>query len=414
MFELLSDITVCCSTMRNKIRTLLCAAMTVAAFTSSPYLVPAQADSMKPFIVKSVAPDVALTNAFHSNPRWCGADGACSVPLDENTTVWFFGDTFVKKNGVRKSKAVFKLMGQEGADSFAFVNNTVAVQNLSTGDLKFYWKDFTGMPSAVLVPKTVTKTPYYWPGDGFVLDEKLFVVNKVIVPKLLKKEGDLGFDWKSDDISQITNPGSVPTKWQWKTVELPEHGKTALMGTACLLTDDFAYFYMSLQKSAMGMNVHPTGVARISNRALLSMDMSKFEFWNGKKWVADIAESSVLIEDGASEMTVTKLDGEPYLVATYMAPMSADICMRFAKTPEGPWSDPIKVFQCPEHQEKVLGRRTSVYSAKAHPELSHKQGEIVVSYCSNPGEMKHYLKRPDLYHPRIIRVVLQKASSSIQ
>lgn len=395
--------------MKNKIRTLLCAVMTIMALDDSPYLVPAHAGGDKPFTVKSATPDVTLTKSFHTDPRWCGADGACSVPLDENTTVWFFGDTFIKKDGVRKSKSAFKFLEPEGADLFAFVNNTIGVQKLSTREMKFYWREFKGLPSAVLSPKTVTKTPYYWPGDGFVLDEKLFIVNKVVAPKLVKKEGDLGFDWKSDDITQVFNAGSAPTQWHWKTVALPEHGKTALMGTACLLTHDYSYFYMSLQKFAVGTNVHPTGVARIANAALLSMDMSKFEFWNGKNWVPDIAESSVLIEDGASEMTVTKLDGEPYLVATYMAPMSADICMRFAKAPQGPWSDPIKVFQCPEHQEKVLGRRTSVYSAKAHPELSHKKDEIVVSYCSNPGEMKHYLKRPDLYYPRIIRVELQKA-----
>lgn len=382
--------------------------MSLAALIDSPYLVPVEAADAKPFTVKSVTPDAALTKIFHTNARWCGADGACSVPLDEDTTVWLFGDTFIKKETGGKSKAALKSKKLETADSFAFINNTVAVQKLSTAAMKFYWKDLTGSPQAVMAPKSANKS-YYWPGDGFVLDEKLFIVNKVIVPKPVKKEGDFGFEWKSDDLSQVTNAGSAPTKWHWKSAALPEHGKTALIGTACLLQDDYAYFYMSLQKFAVGTNVHPTGVARIHNRAILSMDMSKFEFWNGKKWVPDIAESSVLIEDGAPEMTVTKLDGEPYLVATYMAPMSADICMRFAKAPEGPWSDPIKVFQCPEHQEKVFGRRTSVYSAKAHPELSHQKGEIVVSYCSNPGEMKHYLKRPDLYYPRIIRVILKEA-----
>lgn len=410
--------------MKNRFRNFFGAAMVLAVLINSPYLVLAQADDTKPFIVKSVMPDKTLTKSFHTNPRWCGADGACSVPLDEDTTVWLFGDTFIRREGAGKSKSGKSVKSgklksadnstkEESADSFAFINNTVAVQKLSTGGMKFHWKELNGAPSAVMAPKPSNKS-YYWPGDGFVLDEKLFIVNKVIVPEPVKKEGDLGFEWKSDDLSQVTNAGSLPSKWQWKTAALPEHARTALMGTACLLTDDYAYFYMSLQKFAMGTNVHPTGVARISNRAILSMDMSKFEFWNGQKWVPDIAQSSVLIEDGASEMTVTQLDGEPYLVATYMAPMSADICMRFSKKPEGPWTNPIKIYQCPEHQEKVFGRRTAVYSAKAHPELSHQKGEIVVSYCSNPGEMKHYLRRPDLYYPRVIRVVLQKASGSLQ
>lgn len=370
-------------------------------------MVHSQTTNFKPFSVKSATPDVALTKLFHENPRWCGADGACSVSLDEGSTVWLFGDTFV-----RKDKLILLNVKHDpktdSASSFAFINNTAAVLKLTNGSMKFHWRESQNAPAALMSPKTPSMS-YYWPGDGFVLDEKLFIANKVIVPSVAKKAGDFGFEWKSDDLTVVSNPGQLPTAWQWNTVALPEHNKTALMGTACLLKDDYAYFYMSLQKFAVGTNVHPTGVSRIPKNALLSMDMSKFEFWNGQKWVSDIAQSSVIIEDGASEMTVTELNGEPYLVATYMAPMSADICMRFSKKPEGPWSDPIKIFECPEHQIKVLGRRTAVYSAKAHPELSRHKDEIVVTYCSNPGEMKHYLSRPDLYYPRVIRVVLRSA-----
>lgn len=390
---------------------------------SSLNMVPVLADSVKPFTVKSAVPDQALTNLFRSSSQWCGADGACSVPIDEDTTVWFFGDTFVRKEHrgtTAKSKLALQSklklqvksksdsLAQDSASSFDFVNNTVAVQKLKIEKLDFFWRNINGKRWPVLNPKTVGNKSYYWPGDGFLLDEKLFVVNKVIVPRLVKFPGDFGFEWKSDDLLRITNAGETPTKWQWKGVPLPEHNRTALMGTALLLNGDFAYFYSSLQKFARGPAVHPTGVARIPQRALLAMDMSKFEFWNGKTWVPDINEASVIFEDGASEMTVTELEGEPYLVTTYMAPMSSDICMRFARKPEGPWSDPIKVYQCPEHLEVVLGRRTAVYSAKAHPEFSHHRDEIVVSYCPNPGEMKHYLARPDLYYPRIIRVTLKK------
>jgi hypothetical protein len=387
-------------------------------------------DAHKPFSVKSATPDQSLTRAFHSDAHWSGADGACSVPIDEATTVWFFGDTFVRKDGSPKSKSSLKSKSQvtsksqlqaksqpqlkpqmesnDSPNSFGFINNSVAVQKLNSATMKFFWRTVNGSPHAVLNPKSVGSKSYYWPGDGFVLDEKLFVVNKVIEPRVPKKAGDFSFDWKADDLFQITNGGAAPTSWQWKSVSLPEHQKTALMGTALLLKDDYAYFYSSLQKFARGPVVHPTGVARISNKALLSMDMSKFEYWNGQKWVPDINEASVIIEDGASEMTVTQLEGEPYLVLTYMAPMSSAICMRFSKKPEGPWSDPLLVYQCPEHFEVVLDRRTSCYSAKAHPEFSHNKDEIVVSYCPNPGEMKHYLARPDLYYPRIIRVVLKK------
>lgn len=373
-------------------------------------MVSALADPNKPFTVKSAVPDQALTKMFRSSAQWSGADGACSVPIDEDTTVWFFGDTFIRKQNNR-AKSKSKSGTKDTAASFDFVNNTVGVQNLKSAKMSFFWRNSSTGSFSVLNPKAVGNKSYYWPGDGFVLDEKLFVVNKLVFPRIVKFAGDFGFEWRSDDLLQISNAGTAPTKWHWKSVSLPEHQKTALMGTALLLKDDFAYFYSSLQKFARGPAVHPTGVARIPQKALLAMDMSKFEFWNGQKWAPDINEASIIFEDGASEMTVTQVEGEPYLVTTYMAPMSSDICMRFARKPEGPWSDPIKVYQCPEHLEVVLGRRTPVYSAKAHPEFSHSKDEIVVSYCPNPGEMKHYLARPDLYYPRIIRVTLRRSGS---
>jgi Domain of unknown function (DUF4185) len=423
---------------RNRFLAAVFSSLFCVSYLGSPYIVLGE-DLRKPFSVKSAAPDPSLTKAFHSDARWCGADGACSVSIDEATTVWFFGDTFVRKGGQSLSKSSLKSKSQlrsksqvqsksqlqsssqlqldsqmasrDSADSFEFINNSVAVQKINSATMKFFWRTFNGSPHAVLNPKAVATKSYYWPGDGFVLDEKLFVVNKVIEPRVAKKAGDFGFDWKADDLFQITNGGAAPTSWQWKSVSLPEHQKTALMGTALLLKDDYAYFYSSLQKFARGPVVHPTGVARIPNKALLSMDMSKFEYWNGQKWVPDINEASVIIEDGASEMTVTQLEGEPYLVLTYMAPMSSAICMRFAKKPEGPWSNPLLVYQCPEHLEVVLDRRTSCYSAKAHPEFSSNKDEVVVSYCPNPGEMRHYLARPDLYYPRVIRIALRKLSA---
>lgn len=156
------------------------------------------------------------------------------------------------------------------------------------------------------------------------------------------------------------------------------------------------------------MDVHPAGVARIDRKSLQRMDLKTMQFWNGSKWSNQALASKVIFPDGAPEMTITQLPGEPYLVATYMPPLSADICMRFAKKPQGPWSPALKVYRCPEASIQVLGHKDSVYSAKAHCELSQIPDQLTVSYCSNPGEMKHYLSRPDLYFPRMISVKLRR------
>jgi hypothetical protein len=413
--------------MKNRFRSLLLIFGLIALSNLSPNAVLCSAAIAIPFSVKSVTSDDDLTKAFRHDPKWRGADGACTVPLNDSTTVWLFGDTFIRKAGLKKNqleKEASKTDSskndsrkensqKDDAKSFAFINNSAAVQKVRSNSLKFFWKTENDSPQAIMAPTRLQGTAqpksWYWPGDGFVLEQKLFIVNKLVFPEEKTEEKMFGFDWRSDDLLSVSNPSTPPSSWKWQVVALPEKSKEVLLGTACLVKTDYVYFYSSLPRLAKGWHVHPTGVSRISKVALTSMDMSKFSFWNGKEWSNDSSQSAVVFEDGAPEMTVTELQGEPYLVATYMPPLSSDISMRFSKSPEGPWSAPLKVFHCPEGQVKVLDHNNSVYSAKAHPELSRNKDEVIVSYCSNPGEMKHYLSRPDLYYPRLIRVSLQPA-----
>ncbi len=396
---------VCSLIVKNRFRSSLLICGLIAFSNLSPTVVLCGAANAIPFSMKSVTADDYLTKSFHQDPKWRGADGACSVRLDANRTVWLFGDTFIRKAESQKHN------NEDDARSFAFINNTAAVQKLRSNSLKFFWKTSNDSPQALLSPAPLPgqgrAKSWYWPGDGFVLDQKLFIVNKLIIPQEKAAQSMFGFEWRSDDLLSVSNPSAPPSSWKWQGVALPEKSKEVLLGTACLVKADYVYFYSSLPKLAKGWHVHPSGVSRISKDALLAMDMSKFSFWNGKEWSNDSSQSAVVFEDGAPEMTVTELRGEPYLVATYMPPLSSDICMRFSKSPEGPWSAPLKVFHCPEGQIKVLDHSNSVYSSKAHPELTRTKDEVIVSYCSNPGEMKHYLSRPDLYFPRLIVVKLK-------
>jgi hypothetical protein len=170
------------------------------------------------------------------------------------------------------------------------------------------------------------------------------------------------------------------------------------------------YLYSCLPKKANGQQVNPTGVARLKRADFIGIPSEPIQYWTGSGWSNDPASSAVLFAAGASEMTVTKMASEAYLVATYMPPLSAKICLRFAAKPEGPWSEAVEVYNCPEGEVKVFSHKNSVYSAKAHVEMSAVKDELIVTYCSNPGEMKHYLAKPEMYYPRFISVKLHRVS----
>ncbi|HEY9676472.1 MAG TPA: DUF4185 domain-containing protein [Drouetiella sp.] len=374
---------------------------------------PVQAENAisAPFNLVAASEDLELSNAFHPDARFAGADGACSIPLDEKSTVWLFGDTFVRKYASPKGQHI------PTKEGMAFINNSAAVQNIDSKTMMYSWRKNAGEPAALLIPVPASSgsnsAAYYWPGDGFVLDEKLFILNKVIVPKKSdgKNPNNLNFDWVADDLSCVRNAGAEPSQWKYSSTRLQAGSTQIHIGTASLLKDDYVYFYTSIKSKVTPTHPHPTGVARVPVKVLLEgLRPEKFEFWNGDAWGHDYSKSAILFADGASEMTVTELDGEPYLVATYMPPLSSQICMRFSKRPEGPWSEPIKVFECPEARIKVLGRPCSVYSAKAHPEFAKAKDEVVVSYCSNPGDFAQFQARPDLYYPHIVRIRLDHVS----
>ena len=291
-----------------------------------------------------------------------------------------------------------------GTPQMAFVHNTAAWQDREAGTFRFFWKTEAGIPASLFSP--ANKEAWYWPSDGFVHNGSLYLVNKVIVRTPVNTPM-FGFVWASDDLLKIVNPDASPADWQIETTALPDSVKSVLIGTACITNGRYVYFWTSLPKHVHGRSLHPTGVCRSLKSALSTGDMGKFEFWDGSKWSKNADDSAILFADGAPEMTVTRLKDTPYLVLTYMPPLSSEICVRFALKPEGPWSEPLKVYDCPEADITVFGEKVAVYSAKAHPELATEDDELVISYCSNPGSFEAQAARPDIYWPRLISVKLK-------
>jgi hypothetical protein len=85
-----------------------------------------------------------------------------------------------------------------------------------------------------------------------------------------------------------------------------------------------------------------------------------------------------------------------------------NIAARFASNPWGPWSDPVKLYQCPEvsRTEDIL-----CYAAKGHPELSAAPDELIITYVANSTDFYKMAGNTRLYRPRIIRVRFKGAEN---
>ena len=131
-----------------------------------------------------------------------GGDCAYSVPLNTNgnRSVWLFGDSYVRSDALVKR------------DGAGMVANTIAVRvaNGARQKINYYWQhQGTRTPDAFF--SAGTNAWRYWPEDGFVYHDKLYVC---LIRVQSFGNGALDFRETGVDMATVNNPQVSPEKWQ--------------------------------------------------------------------------------------------------------------------------------------------------------------------------------------------------------
>jgi hypothetical protein len=118
----------------------------------------------------------------------------------------------------------------------------------------------------------------------------------------------------------------------------------------------------------------------------------------------DTVDAVGQIDGLATEFSVTYLpDLKRYALVYTESGLSARILGRFSVSPEGPWSGPVLLYNCPEMKQN---KKVFTYAAKAHPHLAGGNG-LIVSYVVNAFELGPVIDDAKLYWPRFVRVTLK-------
>jgi len=348
-----------------------------------------------PFTVKSAAPSSEITALFRQNEGWTGGDGAYSISIEERGTLWLFGDSYLGK--IKDGRREDPLL----------VNNTLSMLNFGKGEraMEFFWGIENGFPAAMFSPEK--KSDFFWPGDGAYTGEALYLCFKELT---FIDEGPPGFQfsWCGDTLIRVQNPKASPCEWRWKASPLPFQNTgtiTPHLGTACLTENDYLYLYGVYDQASGSIRKGSVVIARIAGSELLHMNFKSLQYWctndNRYYWNSSPQRCAVLFTDGATEMTVQTVKGIEGYIATYTrGGMGPDIVLRHSMHPEGPWSDPVSAYHCPE-------TGLYLYAGKAHRELSTKPGQIIITYCRNLGSLEEDVIRPDVYFPQAVEVQLE-------
>jgi hypothetical protein len=352
-----------------------------------------QSPADPPFDVEWAKPLPALTQKFMQTSGWTGGDGATSIPFSDKRTLWVFGDSWIGR--VENGRRVESRM----------INNAVAWQELGTDKpLRFFWNGGGRNPAAVLKPEK--EGEWYWPGDGAVIDGKLYLFCKVVRRKQTGPPG-FDFDWFANDLLKIDNPLDEPTIWKAERRRVSEGATEVRLGIACFVVGDYFHSLVLFPSKGLKPFDVPVGMARIHREKLARFNGTGWEYWSegvaGPSWTESPERLSALFRDAAPEMSIGRVRGIPGLVAVYTAHgLGKDIMIRHASRPEGPWSKPLLVFHCPETDKTIF-----TYAGKFHPELPTKDGQLIMTYCRNIGDLAEHIRQPDVYVPQGAEVQLK-------
>ncbi len=345
-----------------------------------------------PAVVKA-EPLPAWDAKFRPADGWIGGDGAYSVAISPTRALWLFSDTWT--GSVRDGKRI----------KAAMVNNTVGVQD-GRGDkaaLTFVVRrGADGKPESLLTPSD--GRGWFWPLAAAHVGGKLYL----FLAQIEKADGPpaFGFRQVGQWLGVVENPADDPTAWKMTQHKLPwvefTRDHKLSFGSAALVVGEYLYVYGTEETPQKGWFPNRRMVlARVPTGK--AADFKAWRFLADGGWKEDANSLRPLADGLAVEYSVSYLPGlKKYAVVYTELGMSDKIVGRFADAPEGPWSEPVLLYRCPEMKRD---KTVFTYAAKAHPHLS-TGNELVVSYVVNAFDLWQVLKDATLYWPKFVRVEL--------
>lgn len=340
-----------------------------------------------PFLDPQPAP--AWEALFRQRDGWIGADGAYSVALGPRRIVWLFSDTWVGK--IRDGKRT----------DATIVNNTLAVQeglDPATAKVEFVIRrDSAGKPEAFLKPDD--GRGWFWLHAGVMANDKLYLF--LLQIERTGSPGVFGFKQIGEWLAVVDNPQEHPLGWHVRQVKLPfvefSDRRQLTFGAAALVQGAELYVYGTERKD--GAKSASLVLAKVNAGGV--EDVTAWRFYFQGRWEKGPVRLESLASGMAAEFSVHRHADEKRFVLIYTdLGLSPRILRLTAAAPEGPWSVAETVYTCPE-----MGRDKNLftYAAKAHPEISPKDG-LLITYAVNSFDFGQIARDATLYFPRFVVV----------
>ena len=333
---------------------------------------------------------------FSKEEGWTGGDGAYSAVLNDSEIAWFFGDTWIGQ--IKDGRHV----------NATLINNSVAIQSGRSpagAKIDFYFGQAgDGSPAALMRP--ADGRGWFWIFDGVMTAKGLYL----FLIQVERTAGEDVFDFKviGGWLGHVENPAELPTAWQVRQSRIPwskfSDSGGILWGSAVLQIDNNLYIYGTVEDAGDAGGRKHMILARAPVSAL--DDYSRWRFYADGNWVPEFKKASRLSDNMPHEYSVTYLPAlKQYVVVYSRDGLSKDILARLSAQPQGPWSDPFRIFQCPE---AAWDDSIFCYAAKAHAILSPAPDQLIITYVANSVDFGRMANDARLYRPRFLRATFSK------
>lgn len=336
--------------------------------------------------------DEEYNNLFTRTEGWTGGDVAHSIPLSDSTILWVFGDSWIGpvKDGRHYNAAM--------------ISNVIAVQrgkDAAAENLSFYFENKDGKPAPFISP--ADNIGKYWLTDGGIkTDRGLFLFASQVITKD-EEEGVFNFEVTGKFLVHIDNPLDKPDNWDMEIKKMPYFHKISKeheisFGTPQVIFDGHIYIYgaeFKREEKNRYMILARTPEHKIE-------DFDAWEFFYEGEWQKDITKVTRLCDHFGAEYSVSySAFLRKYITVYTENGLSDKIILRTAVKPEGPWNPPLEIYETPETK---WDKTYFCYAAKAHPELSKKPDELLISYVCNSFDFFKMCADTRIYRPKFIRI----------
>jgi hypothetical protein len=369
---------------------------------------------------------------FPYDVGWLGADGAFSIPLSPDRELWLFGDSFVARHN------------QHTRAGSTMVANTVAISSCRAGkfSIDYHWTP----PTPGLKPRAFfdsrTHAFRYWPLDGFLYDQTLYVA--MLRVETTNPTKPFGFKLIGVDLARIANPDAPPDRWSISYLSLSK-SRAAFPGISIVVRPPYVYLYgvidrdkhkrhaviltrISLDhldhpadsleylsdasRGRQPPKAQPTSEAEhqqdqksLGAEPVLSLpkEVTPAPAWKPAPIQSDAAD---VVAQGQSDFSVRYHPEIAKWVMLQQQPgfATAEIGIRTADNLDGPWSPFRSLMNIPEmHTRQTDRKRIFCYAAKEHPSFESTPGTLVVTYACNSFSSLA-LTDMKIYHPIVIQL----------